>query len=372
MIAKLVQARRIIVPRVFQTLLWALAIVGACYLLSLILPWEAFSALAERTSASDQASLAGAVLTAGAQQQPAAGASPAGEAASTGDELAPAAPPSGSGGAGGASTEPEDRPEDNPDSEGAGDAAANPAGEGGGSTAAPDDSESAAPPAPPAGQEDSSDPPAGEPADPEAQAPSGEPAASGSKQVALTFDDGPDTRYTPQVLEILQQYGVQASFFVVGTQIEKYPDVLKQIHDEGHTIGSHTYGHANLTKLEGPALLDEIEKGDALIQEVLGESSRYFRAPYGAVSDPLRAVLQETGRELVGWTVDTRDWAGTAPEEILQIVKDTVKPGGIILMHSFGGRKGNLQNTIDALPAVIEYLQEEGYTLVPMPELSRS
>ncbi|WP_211222610.1 polysaccharide deacetylase family protein [Paenibacillus daejeonensis] len=351
-----------------HTLLWALAIVGACYLLSLILPWEAISALTERPAASDQAALAGAVLSAGVPQQPTTGTKPDGMASGPGDELAPAAPPSGNAGPDGTGVA---VPED-PSEEGSpGNEAEAPPSEPDGSVESPVSEEGGDAEAPPADTTGSTQPPAAEqPVPPVTETPAGESAAGDRKLVALTFDDGPDIRYTPQVLEILKQYGVKATFFVVGTQIEKYPAVLQQMKDEGHTIGNHTYAHANLPKLEGQALIDEIEKGDELIKDVLGETTRYFRAPYGAVSDPLKALLRETGRELVGWTVDTRDWAGTEPDEILKIVQETVRPNGIILMHSFGGRKGSLQNTIDALPAVIEYLQNEGYTLVPMSELS--
>ena len=369
MIAKLVQARRMFVPRMLHTLLWALAIVGACYLLSLILPWEAISALTERPAASDQVALAGAVLSTGVSQQPTIGTKPDGMASGTGDELVPAAPPSGSSGPDGSTgtvqgdTSEEGQP---------GNEAEAPPREPDDSLESPVSEEGGEAEAPPADTGSTQPPAVEQPESPVTETPAGGSAAGDRKLVALTFDDGPDIRYTPQVLEILKQYGVKATFFVVGTQIEKYPAVLQQMKDEGHTIGNHTYAHANLPKLEGQALIDEIEKGDELIKEVLGETTRYFRAPYGAVSDPLKALLRETGRELVGWTVDTRDWAGTEPDEIVKIVQETVRPNGIILMHSFGGRKGSLQNTIDALPAVIEYLQNEGYTLVPMSELSNS
>lgn len=355
-----------------QVLLWALAIVGACYLLSLILPWDALPAFTERTAVSDQAALAGAAIAGGAAKPTVDSSLPEGMAAGSGNALGQAVhPPSGGGSNSGSDPTPglpagsdgdgDDDAPTKPDVVPKPDTAPKPED--------PPKQEGAPKPADTSGAK----PPAGEQTEqPKPEQPSAPPAEPGVKQVALTFDDGPDKKFTPKVLEILKQYGVKATFFVVGTQVEKYPAILKQIEEEGHTIGNHTYGHANLPKLKGQKLLDEIEKADALIEEVLGKKTPYFRAPYGAVSDELKKTLKDTGRELVGWNVDTRDWAGTEPDEMLQIVKDTVKPGGIILMHSFGGRKGSLQNTIDALPSIIEYLQDEGYTLVPLTELSRS
>ncbi|XEC94906.1 polysaccharide deacetylase family protein [Paenibacillus tarimensis] len=204
------------------------------------------------------------------------------------------------------------------------------------------------------------------PAEPE---PPAWPAADPGKLVALTFDDGPDAKYTPQVLDILAEYGVQATFFVVGTQVEKHPDMLQRIMDEGHAIGNHSYGHANLPKLPAGELIEEIEAGGEAIKDVTGQSTRFFRAPYGAVSRTLREQLDQLGLELIGWNVDTRDWAGTTPDTMLDIVRETAKPGSVILMHSFGGKDGKLDNTIEALPAIIEYLTENSFTFVTIDKI---
>ncbi|MCZ8519674.1 MULTISPECIES: polysaccharide deacetylase family protein [Paenibacillus] len=195
------------------------------------------------------------------------------------------------------------------------------------------------------------------------------PAPDGRKLAALTFDDGPDGRYTPQILDILKKHEVKATFFVVGRQAQKYPEVLRRISDEGHRIGNHSWDHADLSKLSGPQLLEEIAAGDEAVRQVTGSAPVLFRAPYGAVSEDVRRTLASLGRPLVGWTVDTRDWAGTPHGKILQTVKERLRPGGIVLMHSFGGRKNSLENTLQALPAMIEALQADGYTLVTADEL---
>ncbi|WP_426449787.1 polysaccharide deacetylase family protein [Paenibacillus sp. S-38] len=206
-------------------------------------------------------------------------------------------------------------------------------------------------------------PPVTEPAPPSSASP------AGNKRAALTFDDGPDSRYTPLILDILKEHGVKATFFVVGRQVEKCPEVLRRIAEEGHRIGNHSWDHADLTKLNEAQILEEIAAGDEAVRKITGSAPVLFRAPYGAVSPNVRRALGSLGRPLVGWTVDTRDWAGTPPKAILESVTQGLKPGGIVLMHSFGGRSGSLANTVEALPSIIEALEGDGYTLVTADEL---
>ncbi|MEK8130937.1 polysaccharide deacetylase family protein [Paenibacillus filicis] len=191
-----------------------------------------------------------------------------------------------------------------------------------------------------------------------------------AKQVALTFDDGPDTKFTPEILDILKKYQVKATFFVVGTQVSKHPDMLKRILDEGHAIGNHSMTHANFTKLSTERIDREIEETDKLIRQATGTTTPLFRAPYGAAPDILKKHLKALDRPLIGWTVDTRDWSGLSPADMMGIIRKQIKPGGIILMHSFGGKKGDLSNTVTALPQAIEYLKAQGYSLVTVPELA--
>ncbi|QYR21154.1 polysaccharide deacetylase family protein [Paenibacillus sp. sptzw28] len=192
-------------------------------------------------------------------------------------------------------------------------------------------------------------------------------AAPGSKLAALTFDDGPDAKYTPAILDILEKYKVKATFFTVGTQVKKYPNMMRHIVKEGHEIGNHTYHHANLTKLDNEKIADEIMWTDTLIKREVGFVPRLVRAPYGALSPSVKEIIKDNGRTLVNWTVDTRDWAGETAAEIRENVDEHIHPGGIILMHSFGS--SNIHNTVDALPLVIQDLHKKGYTLVTVDEL---
>lgn len=189
------------------------------------------------------------------------------------------------------------------------------------------------------------------------------------KLVALTFDDGPDGKYTPKILDLLKEQEVPATFFLVGTQVEKFPDIVQRILEEGHSIGNHTWNHADLSKKSLAQIREQIRKADDVLKEAAGFMPVLFRAPYGAVSDTLKKELKKQGRELVGWNVDTRDWAGTPVNKMRKTVNETVRPGSIILMHSFGGKNGDLTNTLELLPLIIEDLRDQGYTFVTVEQL---
>jgi len=196
-----------------------------------------------------------------------------------------------------------------------------------------------------------------------------EDAGQEIKRIALTFDDGPDRKYTPAILDILKEKQVKATFFVVGIQVAKYEEELKRIVKEGHAVGNHTWDHADLTTRTPEEIADEIAKTDVAIREAIGDETRLLRPPYGAVDDKVKQAVASAGKELVLWNVDTRDWAGTEPDDMLENVKQHAKPNGIILMHCFGGRGGKLDNTVLALPRIIDALVEDGFSLVTIPEL---
>lgn len=194
-------------------------------------------------------------------------------------------------------------------------------------------------------------------------------AREGGKRIALTFDDGPDRKYTPAILDILKQKQVKATFFVVGIQIAKYEDELERIVKEGHAVGNHTWDHADMTTLTPEEIADEIGKTDEAIRKAIGDEPRLFRPPYGAFDDKVKQAVASADKEFVLWNVDTRDWAGTEADDMVNHVKQHAKPNGIILMHCFGGRGGKLDNTVQALPRIIDALVEEGFSLVTIPEL---
>lgn len=191
------------------------------------------------------------------------------------------------------------------------------------------------------------------------------------KQIALTFDDGPDHRFTPGVLNVLKKHDVKATFFLLGTRVEKYPDMVERIEKEGHIIGNHTYWHPDLTKSGVQNMVWEIKKNDKALKRITNNVSDLFRAPYGAMNDNLVKKLKGMNYRGVGWSVDSEDWKSLSAEEIKQNILNQVHPGAVILMHSAGHWSQDLSGTAEALDELIPYLQKQGYEFVTVPELWR-
>ncbi len=192
------------------------------------------------------------------------------------------------------------------------------------------------------------------------------------KRIALTFDDGPDPHYTPQILDILKEKNVRATFFVLGNQVERYPKVLQRIVNEGHAIGNHTWSHPNLPRVMTQQVIEEIQTTQNIIEKTVGRRSDLFRAPYGAVTKADALLLEGMGMRTIGWTVDTLDWSGLSGNEIVSIVLRDISPGGIILQHNFEPHRQDarlLDGTVEALPRIIDELRAEGYHFVTIQTL---
>lgn len=180
------------------------------------------------------------------------------------------------------------------------------------------------------------------------------------KKIALTFDDGPDPKVTVQILETLEKYNAKATFFMLGSRVEYYPDIAKKVKDAGHELGNHTWNHVDLTKASIEKVSSEINETSAIIQKVTGAKATAFRPPYGAVNETVR---NQTNLPIVLWNVDTLDWKHRDADRLLAEVKENTKDGSTILMHDIH------QATADGLDAVLAYLQSEGYTFVTVSEL---
>ncbi len=189
---------------------------------------------------------------------------------------------------------------------------------------------------------------------------------SDGKRIALTFDDGPSDRYTAQILDILQEHGVKATFFVVGVNVEKQPDLLRRIIAEGHEVGNHTYSHPHLQKMNETTLADELARTDALIRSVAGYEATLFRPPEGVVNTSVKAAAGSGGYDLVLWSVDTRDWALNPASNILRIVQREASDGDIILFHDWVAGKSP---TPEALRQVIPWLKAQGFRFVTVSQL---
>jgi len=190
-----------------------------------------------------------------------------------------------------------------------------------------------------------------------------------AKVVALTFDDAPDNTFTPLVLDALKEAGVQATFFVVGQRVEKYPEVMRRIVQEGHVVGNHSYSHANLPKLSDADFRSQITRTDELIRQYTGYVPSYIRPPYGNINEEQLKWFAGQHRKVVNWNVDSLDWKGLTKDEVAANILDHVKPGAIILQHSGGGVGAELTGTVEALPIVIAKLREQGYRMTTIPRL---
>lgn len=197
-------------------------------------------------------------------------------------------------------------------------------------------------------------------------APSRVPAAAAApeegdlKYVALTFDDGPSPRCTPRLLDGLAEYGARATFFVVGCQTVKDPDIVRRIAAEGHQVGNHSYDHPQLDSLTCAQALADLQKNDDLLRELLGEGNYWVRPPYGLCTDREAAALSVP---LVNWSVDTEDWKSKDADRIVDIIYRQTGDGDIILLHD------RYQNTVDAVLQAVPHLQEQGYVFVTVEEL---
>lgn len=179
------------------------------------------------------------------------------------------------------------------------------------------------------------------------------------KMVALTFDDGPDAKTTPQALDILKKYGVKATFFMLGQNVVSNPDIVKRVKNEGHQIGIHTWDHPVLTKLPMETVKKEIFDTQTAIYNVVGIKPTITRPPYGAINSTIQNAIDQS---FIMWNVDSLDWKTRNTKAIMQEVSKT-QPGSIILMHDIH------QTSIDALPSVAIILQILDDTLVTVDEL---
>lgn len=193
---------------------------------------------------------------------------------------------------------------------------------------------------------------------------------AGPKQLVLTFDDGPDETYTPQILDVLAKYKVPGAFFVVGLQAEKNLPILKRIYNEGHELGNHTFTHRNVVNISEERALIEYKLTRLLIECITGHSTILFRAPYNADSEPESmeeiipvALARKQNYLDVGESIDPEDWeVGISAEEIFRRTVKAIEAGkgNIILLHDAGG--DTRQETVKALPMIIEYFHKKGYT----------
>ena len=197
--------------------------------------------------------------------------------------------------------------------------------------------------------------------------------AGGEHQVAITFDDGPDPRWTPKILDILKAANVKAAFFLVGVNAERYPRLVRRIVNDGHEIGNHTYYHPNLALCWPEHIRLELNATQLLLETITGRATTLFRPPYAADTSPTQLsdlaplkIAEDLNYLVVLESIDPQDWAKPGADIILQRVKQQRRDGSIILLHDAGGDRSE---TVEALPQILDWLHTRGDTVVPLSTL---
>jgi peptidoglycan/xylan/chitin deacetylase (PgdA/CDA1 family) len=195
------------------------------------------------------------------------------------------------------------------------------------------------------------------------------PIYSGSTtipEIALTFDDGPNPYYTPQVLSVLRQYGVQATFFDVGYLVQDYPAIVQEEYAQGHIVADHSWSHPDLTRMSIDGVYSQLAAASNAIHSAIGVYPSFFRPPYGSYDATVIQQAISLNLHVVMWDDDPRDWSLPGTGVIIARALGEAHNGSIILMHDGGG---NRWQTVAALPTIITTLRARGYRLVTIQQL---
>ncbi|MFD1677114.1 polysaccharide deacetylase family protein [Alicyclobacillus fodiniaquatilis] len=188
------------------------------------------------------------------------------------------------------------------------------------------------------------------------------------KVVALTFDDGPDPTYTPKILRLLERYHDHATFFLIGSKVQQYPEVTHQVFSLGNELGNHTFSHCHIADMSERELSQELRKTNDAIVRATGLSPKYFRPPRGFYDENSVLTAHQNGYPVImwSWDEDSHDWQAPGVGKIVQTVLKHVHSGDIILFHD---GTNNSKQTVAALTTILPTLQREGYKCVTISEL---
>ncbi len=183
------------------------------------------------------------------------------------------------------------------------------------------------------------------------------------KKIAITFDDGP-CENTPKLLEILQKHKATATFFCIGKNVEKHPEVVKAINEQGHTIGNHSFSHHFFIDFFGKKkMIKEITRTDEAIEKITGEKPVFFRPPYGVTNPPIAKALKKTGHKAIGWNIRSLDTLRKKDEKLVKQIKSKISPGAILLLHD------HVEKSDWLLDEILTIATKKGYTCVGLDEL---
>jgi len=185
-----------------------------------------------------------------------------------------------------------------------------------------------------------------------------------SNAVAITFDDGPLPALTDKVLEILKSHQAQAAFFCIGHRVEKHPEIISRIHEQGHIVGNHTFLHGKFFDLQLPSkMYNELQNTDYVIENAIGRKPRFFRPPYGVTNPALAYAIRKGGYVTMGWSVRSFDTVSKEDEKLFNRVTQNLKGGDVILFHDY------CEITIRILPRVLEHINKIGLKVVRLDTL---
>ena len=183
------------------------------------------------------------------------------------------------------------------------------------------------------------------------------------KVISISFDASWGGDQTMGILDLLDEYNAKATFFLVGIWVDKYPELVKEIHDRGHEIGNHSDSHPHMTQISESKMRQELKGMSDKLEAITGERPTLFRPPYGDYNNAVVTVSRAEGYECVQWSVDSLDWKNRGVQDLITRATKNVQQGDIILFHN------DSQYILDALPTVLKTYQEQGFTLIPVGEI---
>jgi peptidoglycan/xylan/chitin deacetylase (PgdA/CDA1 family) len=202
------------------------------------------------------------------------------------------------------------------------------------------------------------------------------PASEGlrSKQLALTYDDGPNDPYTLRLLEVLAKHNVKATFFLIGCYVQQRPDIVREVVNAGHIIGNHTFSHPNLIFGSARQTRKQLQECQQAITQVIGQHSPLFRPPFGGRRPGTLGIARSLGLVPVMWNVSGEDWKSYSADEIKQRIRRQIRGGDVILMHdgSHTGMGADRSRTIIATDRLIAETKSEGFEFATIPEMMKA
>jgi len=189
-------------------------------------------------------------------------------------------------------------------------------------------------------------------------------ASTKEKILALSFDDGPDEKITPRLLDLLGRNNIKAAFFVIGENAEKNPDIIRRIYSEGHLIGNHSYGHGFWFDFKcNAAMIKEMRRTDQAVKKIISKDLNMFRPPYGITNPPLARALKETVYKVIGWNIRSFDKSNKSINGIVKSVSRKMKAGSIILLHD------DHENILEIVEGIISEAHKKSYNFTALDKM---